>query len=86
MSLGEHRRADLSIPPNMRVPEQSVIARVHSEGGYLIAEENLSWWWSSSKGGPLGDEPILVAARYMTDHVQVLVTATSRRARSGRRR
>lgn len=79
------QRRGLSIPRNMRVPEQSVITRVYREGGYLLAEENLSWW-SSSTGGPLGDEPILVAARYMRDHVQVLVTAAAKGATSARRR
>jgi hypothetical protein len=76
------QRAGFSIPRNMRVPERSVISRAFHEGQYLEAEENLSWG-SSSKGGPLGDQPIRVSARRMWDHVQVLITAAVETAAPG---
>ena len=63
----------LSIPPNMRVPERSVIYRVFSgieEVGE--ADEDLSWW-TSSAGGRLSALPVHVTARRRGDHVQALI-------------
>lgn len=75
--------AGLWIPPNMRVPERSVIHRVFSgveEMGQ--ADEDLSWW-TSSAGGQLAALPVRVSARRRADHVQALVlplrSAPSRR-------
>jgi hypothetical protein len=65
--------AGLSIPPNMRVPEMSVIYRLFSETGHVgEADEDLSWWTSSGRGC-LAALPIHVAARRRGDHIQALV-------------
>jgi hypothetical protein len=66
--------SELSIPPNMRVPERSLIHRVFS--GIEVsgeADEDLSWW-TSSDGGRLSALSVHVAARRRGDHVQALVT------------
>src|SRR5207249_3139672 len=65
--------AGLSIPPNMRVPVQSVIHRLFSgEDQVSVAEENLSWW-TSSDGGSLPELPVRITARWRGDHIQALV-------------
>jgi hypothetical protein len=65
--------AGLSIPPNMRVPERSVIYRLFSEIDEVDeADEDLSWW-TSSDGGRLAAFPVHVTARRRGDHVQALV-------------
>ena len=47
------RRSGLMVFPNMRVPEASVISRVFSgEISAAWAEEDLSWWESSSRHQP----------------------------------
>lgn len=68
------RQTGLSIFPNMRVPEESVIYRVFSDGaGELEAEEDLSWW-ESSDGSRLKAEPVLVKARFAWNSVEALIT------------
>ena len=81
--------AGLSIPPNMRVPERSVIYRLFSGIEEVSeADEDLSWW-TSSDGGRLSPLPVHVTARRRGDHVQALVSpdltaASNRLVASGR--
>ena len=64
----------LFIPRNMRVPEQSVIARVLLHGlSKLDAREDLSWW-SSSDGKTLPAFPVFVTARRAGSRAQALIT------------
>ncbi len=72
------RDAGLHIPWNMRVPQLSVIARVHAEDIDTIlnrgtAEENLCSW-TTSGGDALPEVGVIVEARKMGDHVHALVT------------
>jgi hypothetical protein len=68
------RAADLTIFPNMRVPERSVIYRVFSEGiEKAEAKENL-FWWESSDGTQLPDANVFVQARSAWEGVQALIT------------
>jgi hypothetical protein len=71
---GEHR---LYIPKNYRVPEASIIHRVH-EGiqEYGIASECLSLW-ETSDGKRLGTLPVRVEARKSFDAVLALISPTS---------
>ena len=56
-------RSGILIPRNMRIPEQSVIARVLADGvDYLEAQEDLGWWQSSS-GRALESRRMTVKAR-----------------------
>ena len=75
--------AGLAIPPNMRVPERSVINRLFAgldEAGQ--ADEDLSWW-TSSDGGRLPSYGIHVTVRRRGDHVQALIVPDLRSS-SGR--
>ena len=49
-----------------------MIARVFSEGGYAEADEDLSWW-STSSGGRLSPLAVRVKARKAGDTVQALL-------------
>jgi len=68
----EAARTGLAIPPNMRVPEKSVIYGVYAGPDSGEAEENLSWW-TSSDGGRLADYSVHVTARQRGDYVQGLL-------------
>jgi len=57
---------------NWRVPGNSVIARVFEEGGYAEADEDLSWW-STSSGSRLAPFPVRVKAKKAGDSVQALL-------------
>jgi len=57
---------------NWRVPRDSVISRVFSDGGYSEAAEDLSWWVTSS-GSSLDPCPVLVKARRAWDSVEALL-------------
>lgn len=68
------RKAGISIHQNMRIPKRSVIFQVFSEQlNELEAEENLSWWESSS-GHRLPEQDVFVMARRSGDHVMALIT------------
>lgn len=68
------RTAGLTIFPNMRVPERSVLHRVFFEGiEKAEAKENLSWW-ESSDGTQLPDADVFVQARRAGEGVQGLIT------------
>ena len=69
------------IPPNMRVPDTSVIHRafVNSDGPTSAAED-LSWW--ESQGRSLSSLPVHVEARRRHDSVEALVTLADERARA----
>lgn len=68
------RRSSLFIPWNMRVPEQSVIARVLTDNiPELEASENLSWW-TTIDGARLPALPVNVLARRAGRRVHVLIT------------
>lgn len=67
------RNARLLVPPNMRIPQQSVINRVYAAGrGALEAEEDLGWW--ESKGKCLPSQPVRIEAISRGDGVDVLIT------------
>jgi len=68
------RNMNLTIFPNMRVPERSVIFGVFSKQlADSQALENLSWW-ESSDGTQLTDADVLVQARHSWDGVHALIT------------
>ncbi len=68
------REIDLFIPENMRVPKESVIARVlDSDHAEMKAYEDLSWWISSN-GQQLGVLPIRVVARRTHLGVHAFIT------------
>jgi hypothetical protein len=79
VTVNEHASTSgLSIPPNMRVPETSVIHRLFSGGEeFSEADEDLSWW-TSSDGGRLATLSVHVAARRRGDHVQAIVVPDPR--------
>jgi len=68
------RRENFAIFPNMRVPERSLISRVH-RGDELEGKtvEDLSWW-ESSDGSHLSSSKVIVQARRGWDAVQALIT------------
>ena len=67
------RLKGILIPPNMRVPETSVIHRAFVNGETLAtAVEDLSWW--ESQGRSLTPLPVHVEARRHHDHVEALLT------------
>lgn len=75
------RELGLHIPRNMRVPENSVISRVHSEeidaileGG--MAAENLQDW-TTSDGDGLPAVAVEIEARRSGDHVLALIAAAA---------
>lgn len=57
---------------NWRVPAESVISRVFSNGGYSEAAEDLSWWVTSN-GSSLDPCPVLVKARRARDSAEALL-------------
>lgn len=57
---------------NWRVPERSVISTVFIQGGGAEAEEDLSWW-STSSGRRLNSQPVRVKAKRIADSVQALL-------------
>lgn len=67
--------SDLAIFKNMRVPEQSVLTRVHETLGEvtLQADENQSWWETSSDGF-LPALPVRVQATRRGAHVYGLIS------------
>jgi len=70
------REAGFNIFRNMRIPEQSVIARLFADGGpreEAEAEECLSWW-ESSDGGVLPKCQVVVKARRSWDSVEALIS------------
>jgi len=68
------RRSELFIPVNMRIPVESVIARVFREDlPELKADENMSWW-RASDGLQLPDRSVHVLAKRAGHRVQALIT------------
>lgn len=65
--------AGLRMPRNWRVPENSVIYRVFHESQDDSAEEDLSWWETSS-GTRLPRMQVKVQARRTLNAVQALIT------------
>jgi hypothetical protein len=71
------RQAGLVIFPNMRIPEDSVIAEVFRRGtGESIRIENLGSW-TGSDGTMLARRTVRVEARWARDGVEALVTPVS---------
>lgn len=71
------RDAGLIIYPNMRVPENCVIAEVFREGtGESVRLEDLASW-ASSDGSTLDTCPVRVEARWARDGVDALVVPVS---------
>jgi len=66
------RELGLTIFPNMRIPERSVIHRVFDGIEHAQANENLSWW-ETSEGGVLQSHPIVVEARRSWNAVDALI-------------
>ncbi len=60
------------LPKNWRVPVRSVISGVFESGGSGLADENLSWWRTSS-GSRLPNIPIKVQARRVGDSAIALL-------------
>lgn len=57
------RKTGLFVPRNMRIPEESVIARVvDSDLSSLEAREDLSWWIARD-GSSLAEQPVFVRAK-----------------------
>lgn len=68
------RESNLFIPTNMRVPKESVIARIFSEDiPALEATEDLSWW-NASNGSSLSKQTVQVVARRVGRRVQALIS------------
>jgi hypothetical protein len=72
ISNAEARNAGLNIYRNMRVPRSSVIAAATHTSACLSANEDLSWWESSSKG-PLPSRSVWVQALRNGEAVDALV-------------
>jgi hypothetical protein len=68
------RDVGLYLPNNWKVPERSVIASVFAAGGSARADENLSWWRTSS-GAQLRSCPVRVEAKRVGDSVVALLVA-----------
>ena len=66
------KEAGIQFFKNWRVPEKSVISAVFADGGYAEAQEDLSWW-STSSGRRLKGQPVRVKAKRTADSVQALV-------------
>lgn len=63
----------LMVPPNMRVPVQSVITKVFAgDTNEAVAEENMTWW--ESQGRALPSVCVRVEARKQWDGVEALIT------------
>ena len=72
----EARRSGLRLHEHLRVPENSVILRVHQQqldGEYAARENQASW--ATSTGGPLPSMPISVSATRRGASVYALVSA-----------
>ncbi len=71
----EARRVGLKIFENMRVPERSIIFRVHSDDLYYGDQtEDLSWW-KTSDGTVLSAYPVQVEARHSVgDFIEALIS------------
>jgi len=69
------RAVNFVIFPNMRIPKQSVISRIHAgDAADAKAFENLGWW-ESSDGSQLPNVSVLVQARSCTwGGIQALIT------------
>jgi hypothetical protein len=70
--------AGLFIPPNIRVPERSVIARVYDgtfAEEHVPCEENLSWW--ESRGKNLAETRVSIEAAKFGARVLALVLPSS---------
>lgn len=64
---------DFNIFKNMRIPTDSIISKIYSNGDkFSQAFENLSWW--ESQGKHLPDYPIKVQAKRFGDLVNALIT------------
>jgi hypothetical protein len=71
------REAGFHIPPNIRVPQNSVISRINLEGfGSEMASENLGDWTTSSGSGLTAVE-VRVEARKSGDRVLALIAVVS---------
>ncbi|MCI0627292.1 MAG: hypothetical protein L0387_37540 [Acidobacteria bacterium] len=57
---------------NWRVPSESVISRVFTDGGYSESTEDLNWWVTSDGSG-LNPCPVLVKAKETWGSVQALL-------------
>lgn len=71
------RQSGLFIPPNMRIPQRSIIYRTFK--GELVergAVEDLSWWEASS-GERLEERPVFIETRKAGECVFALLTLTS---------
>lgn len=67
------KKKGISIFPNMRVPERSIIHRVHNgETDYAEALEDLSWWTTSS-GDVLPKQQIMVKAKVLWGDTYALI-------------
>lgn len=66
------RLLGIQVHRNMRIPESSIISRVHTNGGYAEAVEDLSSW-TSSDGSRLEGQTVRVKARKRGELVQVLM-------------
>jgi hypothetical protein len=68
------RQTGFFIFPNMRVPQQSIIFSIFSDGsGQAEATEDLDLW-ESSDGARLKSQPVLVRARFGWNAVEALIT------------
>jgi hypothetical protein len=68
------RDIGIYLPKNWKVPAKSVVATVFEFGGSARAQENLSWWRTSS-GARLPNCPVTVEARRVGDSVIALLVA-----------
>jgi hypothetical protein len=66
------RQSRLTIHPNMRVPEQSIIHKSCTTERVMDRVEDLSWW-SSSSGAVLPRRRVLVSSKKAGDAVQALM-------------
>lgn len=67
------RQTGFFIFPNMRVPQQSIIFSVFSDGtGQAEAVEDLDFW-ESSDGARLKSQPVLVKVRFAWNSVEALI-------------
>jgi len=70
----EARARGFLIPQQFRVPMKSVIRLAIDASDELVADEDLSWW-SSTTGGPLEEWPIRVTAMRSGRRSQAIVVA-----------
>ncbi len=69
---GVAREAGICFHKNWRVPAESVISRVFTDGGNAEANEDLNWW-TTSDGSSLKSCPVCVKAKKSWDSVQALI-------------